>query len=87
MTGAGGLVHGSARRVAAIVAACLVQAAALPVLGFVLTAAVVFVTATHALGNRRIGRNAAIGVALAATLAFLFGAGLDVPLPRGAWLQ
>ncbi len=76
---------GGTRRVAAVVAACLAQAVALPVFGFVPTAAVVFVTAAYALGSRRIARNAVIGVAVAVTLAFLFGAGLDVPLPRGRW--
>jgi len=49
------------------------------------TAAVVFTTGAYALGSTRVARNAAIGVAVAASLALLFGAGLDVPLPMGGW--
>jgi len=45
----------------------------------------VFTTGAYALGSRRVVRNAAIGVAVAGSLALLFGAGLDVPLPMGGW--
>ncbi|HUU34851.1 MAG TPA: tripartite tricarboxylate transporter substrate-binding protein [Vicinamibacterales bacterium] len=76
---------GGAARVAAILGVCLAQALVLPVLGFVPTAAVVFTTGAYALGSRRVVRNAAIGVAVAGSLALLFGAGLDVPLPMGGW--
>jgi putative tricarboxylic transport membrane protein len=77
---------GGSRRVAAVAAACLAQAVLMPLVGFVPAAAAVFTTGAYALGSRRVLGNAAIGVALAAVLALLFGSGLQVPLPTGAWL-
>ena len=77
---------GGSRRVAAIAAACLAQAVLMPLVGFVPTAAAVFTTGAYALGSTRVLRNAAIGVAVAGVLALLFGAGLHVPLPMGAWV-
>ena len=59
----------------------------MPVVGFVPTAAVVFATGAYALGSTRVARNVAIGLAVASALAVLFGAGLDVPLPMGAWTR
>ena len=72
---------------AAIAAACLAQAVLMPLVGFVPTAAAVFTTGAYALGSTRVLRNAAIGVAVAGVLALLFGAGLHVPLPMGAWVR
>ena len=77
---------GGSRRVAAIAAACLAQAVLMPLVGFVPTAAAVFTIGAYALGSTRVARNAAIGVAVASVLALLFGVGLHVPLPMGAWL-
>jgi len=74
------------RRVAAIAAACLAQAVLMPLVGFVPTAALVFATGACALGSTRLLRDAVIGVAVAGALALLFGVGLHVPLPMGAWL-
>jgi len=77
---------GGSSRVAAIAAACLAQAVLMPLVGFVPAAATVFTTGAYALGSTRLRRDAVIGVAVAGALALLFGAGLHVPLPMGAWL-
>ncbi|MDH4063926.1 MAG: tripartite tricarboxylate transporter substrate-binding protein [Acidobacteriota bacterium] len=74
-------------RVAMVAAACLAHAGLMSVVGFVPTAALVFATGAHALGSPRPGRNLGIGMVLAAALAVLFGAGLDVALPMGAWAR
>ncbi len=76
---------GGTGRVVAILAVCLAQALVLPIVGFVPTAAVVYTTGAYALGSTGVARNAAVGVAVATSLALLFGAGLDVPLPMGGW--
>lgn len=73
--------------VCGVVAAFAFQASVLSLVGFIPTAAVVFATASRALGSRRLGRDAGIGLALAAALSLLFAAGLDVPLPMGAWAR
>jgi putative tricarboxylic transport membrane protein len=69
--------------VLAILAVLGLQAVAMPLVGFVPLAAVVFATTSHALGGRRPVRDAAIGALFAAALAVLFAWGLDVPLPQG----
>jgi putative tricarboxylic transport membrane protein len=69
--------------VAGILAVLGLQAIAMPLVGFVPLAAVVFATTSHALGSRRSLRDAAIGGLFAAALAVLFAWGLDVPLPTG----
>ena len=78
---------GGEGRVVAIAAACIAQAVLMPLVGFVPTAAVVFATGASALGSARPLRNLAIGLAVAVTLAVVFGAGLDVVLPMGAWAR
>ncbi len=79
--------RGGHRRVAAVTAACLAQSLLMPVIGFIPTAAAVFATGAYALGSTRVRYNVAVGVAVASVLAALFGAGLDVPLPMGAWTR
>ncbi len=87
-SGAGTAVsRGGHRRVAAIAAACLAQSLLMPIVGFIPTAAAVFATGAYALGSTRVVRNIAVGVAVASVLATLFSAGLDVPLPMGAWTR
>ena len=79
--------RGGHRRVAAVTAACLAQSLLMPVIGFIPTAAAVFATGAYALGSTRVLYNVAVGLAVASVLAALFGAGLDVPLPMGAWTR
>ena len=74
-------------RVAAIAGACIAHALLMSRVGFVPTATLLFVTGAYALGSARMRRNIGIGVALAAALATIFGAGLDVPLPMGSWTR
>lgn len=76
---------GGTGRVLLIAGAFLAQALLLPLVGFVPTAAAVFTSGAYALGSRHVLRNALIGAAVAGSLALLFGAGLDVPLPMGGW--
>jgi hypothetical protein len=83
--GAAGKAASPARltSVVGILAVLGLQAVAMPLVGFVPLAAVVFATTSQALGSRRPLRDAAIGALFAGALAVLFAWGLDVPLPRG----
>ena len=68
---------------AALLAALTLQAIALPLAGFVPTAAGVFAASSRALGSRHLRRDLLVGALLAGTLAALFAWGLGVPLPMG----
>ncbi len=59
------------------------QALAMPVIGFVPAATVVFAVTSRLLGSQRVWRDVIVGAAMSGALALLFAWGLDVPLPRG----
>ncbi|MBP7778158.1 MAG: tripartite tricarboxylate transporter TctB family protein [Acidobacteria bacterium] len=56
-----------------------------PLMGFVPTATLDFAAGAAALGSRRHAGNACVGVVVALVIVLVFGAGLGVPLPLGAW--
>ncbi len=76
---------GAHARVGLIAGALLLQAVLQPLLGFVITATLVFTAGAAALGSRRHARNVGVGVAVTVVIAIVFAAGLGVPLPLGGW--
>lgn len=79
--------QGGVARVSAIAGAALVHAFLQPLLGFVPTATLLFTAGAYALGSTRPGRDALVGVALAAGVAALFTLALGVPLPMGPFAR
>lgn len=53
-------------------------------LGFVPTAAIIFITTARGMGSRRLARDAVIGIILAAAAFAVFSLGLGLRLPVGA---
>jgi putative tricarboxylic transport membrane protein len=51
--------------------------------GFIIASATLFVTAAFAMGSRRLARDIAIGIAMAAILYLVFNRGLGLSLPAG----
>jgi putative tricarboxylic transport membrane protein len=71
------------RAIAWIVAGLVVAALLIERAGFPLTAAVLFTVTARAFGSRRLLRDAAIGLVLAALTWLVFARGLGVTLPGG----
>ncbi len=51
--------------------------------GFIIASATLFVTAAFAMGSRRLARDIAIGIVMAAILYLVFSRGLGLSLPAG----
>lgn len=68
---------------AVIMAGLLLSVFTLEPLGFIATAAVLFVLTAHGLGSRRWLRDLLIGAILSAVAYFLFSRGLGLRLPAG----
>ena len=81
------VVAGGPARVGLITGAMLLQALFQPLLGFVITATLVFTAGAAALGSPRHLRNAGVGLAVSLVIAIVFAAGLGVPLPLGGWAR
>jgi putative tricarboxylic transport membrane protein len=64
------------------VAALLVYAVAMPLIGFVPASAALFIVAARLLGSRRAVRDAIVGLAAATLLFVAFTQGLGLDLPR-----
>jgi putative tricarboxylic transport membrane protein len=71
------------RALAVISAALLLQVAFLRSLGFVITAAILFMAVTYAFGSRQYLRNAIIAILLAVIVYAGFTRGLRLQLPAG----
>jgi putative tricarboxylic transport membrane protein len=72
--------HGDIRRPAVLVAALLAHAIVMPLIGFIPASATLFVITARLMGSRRLAFDAAIGVAAAAALFFVFTRGLGLTL-------
>lgn len=76
---------GAAARVAGMVVALVAFALLLPLLGYVVTAAALFVAAAMLLGAPHLWRSVAYGWALAAIVFLVFDRLIGLSLPAGPW--
>lgn len=71
------------RAVGLLTAALILYLVLIEPAGFIIASAVLFVSAAFAMGSRRLVRNLAVGVVMAAVLYLAFTAGLGLRLPTG----
>lgn len=71
------------RAVGLLTAALILYLVLIEPAGFIIASAVLFVSAAFAMGSRRLVRNLAVGVVMAAVLYLAFTAGLGLRLPIG----
>jgi putative tricarboxylic transport membrane protein len=71
------------RTVGLLVLALLTYLVLIERAGFIIASATLFVTAAFAMGSRRLARDFAIGIVMAAILYLVFSRGLGLSLPAG----